>query len=292
MLESIKGAVVQRMTESDLQMVLRWADQEGWNPGEHETLPLYLADPKGYYLLKHNEQAIASLALVEYSPQLAWMGLFIVLPIFRKKGYGSLLWDHVVANRPSSMTLALDGVLQQVSRYEKSGFQSDFLSTRWTVKRSDIMEMPPEKQSHLLLTENFLTTSLLEYDKKILSLSREKFLTPWLRMPESHTLVARDAQNTIVGYGVVSKTVNGYKIAPLFADDEAIADALFFALCSFAAEGSSIVMTTPESNTFAVALAKRYRMERVFDTVRMYKGAPPLIDHSKVVGLTSLEIGG
>ena len=83
----------------------------------------------------------------------------------------------------------------------------------------------------------------------------------------------------------------GYKIGPLFADDEDVADSLFRALCGHAPLGAPVFLDTPEPNSAALDLAKRHHMHPVFETVRMYTKEDPRLPMEGIFGVTSFELG-
>ena len=82
----------------------------------------------------------------------------------------------------------------------------------------------------------------------------------------------------------------GFKIGPLFADDETTAEQLFEGLTS-GPHGAPVYLDTPDANPAAMALAKRHGMTPVFETARMYRGTPPAVELSGVYGATTLELG-
>ena len=58
-----------------------------------------------------------------------------------------------------------------------------------------------------------------------------------------------------------------------------------------AVDANEIFLDVPEPNAAAVALAERMGLEPVFETARMYRGAAPEIDLSRIFGVTSFELG-
>jgi GNAT superfamily N-acetyltransferase len=287
-----ENIIVRHMEKADLKLVCEWAEKEKWSIGKHEVEPLYAADPRGYYILEVNGQPAASLAAVRYSSDLAFLGLFIVLPELRGKGYGNILWDAVTHKIEICQSIGLNAVIPQIERYKRSGFTSRFLNTRF---RGNAENIPSEKWLHnddIVLDDRFSIETLIDYDSKIFSTPRKAFLTQWLKMPESHALVALDHNKNIIGYGVISRTAEGYKIAPLFSNSQEIAEKLYRSLCSFVEKKSPVCIDIAETNPYASALIEQFKLEKVFDTMRMYKGKTPAIDQNKIIGLTSLEIGG
>lgn len=71
--------------------------------------------------------------------------------------------------------------------------------------------------------------TLLAYDSQVFGFPRHAFLSKWLCAQGSHTLVAVSNEGSVVGYVVVRPTFikqDGFKIGPLFADSEPIAEML------------------------------------------------------------------
>lgn len=270
-----------------------WAKREFWNPGKHEWKPCFAADQQGYSVLTLDGEPAACLAGVKYSDRLAFLGLYIVRPDLRKSGfgYGKLLWDITMGRLDDVSTLALNGVEEQVETYKKSGFAPEHKITRWQ-GRVALDKLPPIRTGTRLVEASECDLDVLSgYDSGIFSESRRVFLQNWIQMPESKTLVSMDADGGIAGYGVVSRTVEGYKIAPLFAKEEETAKAIYAALCRFVGEDKLVQIDTIEPTDSSARLAQDFGLERVFDVVRMYKGEPPEVGKEEIFGLTSLEIG-
>jgi len=52
-----------------------------------------------------------------------------------------------------------------------------------------------------------------------------------------------------------------------------------------------IFLDVPDNNPPAITLCEKYKMQEVFGCVRMYYGPVPLLDHRRIFGVTTLEIG-
>ncbi len=251
---------VRQMDKKDLSLAIDWAIKEGWNPGKHEIGPLYAADPNGYYMMDVDGKPVASLAAVRHSKHFAFLGLFIVLPDFRNQGYGTLLWDTVFDKIRLSTSIGLNSVTEQIVRYEKSGFRASFLNTRWRGKLADV---PSDKNlSNEMTLTNHLSEktieNIIQYDGRIFSTPRAAFITQWIKMPESHALAALDKQGNLCGYGVISRTEEGYKIAPLFANNQSIATQLYSNLCHFVGKNETVHIDTCETNPFASTMILQF----------------------------------
>jgi Acetyltransferase (GNAT) domain len=95
----------------------------------------------------------------------------------------------------------------------------------------------------------------------------------------------------LCGYGVIRRCRRGFKVGPLFANDEKIAETVLLELSSNVAMAEPIFLDVPEVNPAAIRLVEQYRMNKVFETARMYTDAPPAIELEGVFGVTTFELG-
>jgi hypothetical protein len=132
--------------------------------------------------------------------------------------------------------------------------------------------------------------ALATYDRRFFPADRTTFLGRWIFQPHAHALgITRD--DTLTSYGVIRQCQNGFKIAPLFADDVDEAEALLRAMASLAPAGRPLFLDVPACNPVASSLAERMQMTALFETARMYSGPEPDISVLQTYGLTSFEIG-
>jgi len=53
----------------------------------------------------------------------------------------------------------------------------------------------------------------------------------------------------------------------------------------------TVILDVPENNPLAMLLARKNAMREVFATMRMYQKQLPDIDHSRIYGITTFELG-
>lgn len=274
--------LVRTMTPSELELSLEWAASEGWNPGKHDARCFRAADPNGFFIGTLRGEPIVCISAVAYDERFGFIGLYLVKPQFRGMGFGMRIWQHGMAYL-GSRNVGLDGVVAQQANYGKSGFQLAYRNIRFqgvvegvvSARVSSVSELPFEQW--------------VDYDQRFFPARRPRFLGEWLSQADS---VARAVvHNTrITGYGVLSSCLAGYKIGPLFADNERIAEELLGALAA-SVPGQLITLDVPEANPAAVALAERHGMTSIFETARMYTQEPPALPIGHVFGVTSFELG-
>ncbi len=279
--------VIRNMTLEDLQVVVDWADEEGWNPGVHDAQCYYETDPDGFFVLELKGEPIASISAVSYGEEYGFIGSYIVKQKHRGKGYGYRIWQRAM-HYLKGRNIGLDGVVTQQKNYAKSGFKlvhrnirfeltgsTEFVNTKRVPRIRPISDIPFEQ--------------LLEYDEGFFPVHRERFLKNWINQPVGKTLCWIE-DRAIKGYGVIRRCRVGYKIGPLYAETAQVAELLFRELIYGVTEGH-IYLDVPEINSEGLALAKKYNMRQCFETARMYTGGVWDIPVQKVFGITSFEIG-
>lgn len=273
---------IRQMNQAEVDLAIEWAAIEGWNPGLHDAECFHATDPDGFLIGYLGEEPVGCLSVVAYDATFGFLGLYIVRPEFRGQGLGQKLWQAGMA-RLGNRNIGLDGVVAQQDNYWKSGFRLDYRNIRYEGLGK------PANPAGMTDLSAVSFDRLLAYDSRIFPVSRERFLRCWIRQPQaaSHAVIGNGA---LAGYGVIRPCRHGYKIGPLFADDENIAEDLFQALAA-QAPGAAIYLDVPQTNAAAVRLAERHGMQKVFETARMYTKQPPAVPIGSIFGVTTFELG-
>jgi len=273
------------MRPGELELVLEWARQEGWNPGLDDSLAFLEADPSGFFVGSIGEVPVGSISVVKYGESFAFLGLYIVHPDFRGKGYGKAIWEAGIASA-GDRTIGLDGVAAQQDNYRKAGFEPASSTIRYggvaTSLPVSTLVAQPVLDSRL--------EGLQRYDSAIFPQPRDAFLAAWCTGRKGRRSAVVRKSGKIRGYGTIRRCYEGYKIGPLFANDADSAAALLAELIP-EAKGAAIFIDIPAENHEAVALAEGLGLQPVFETTRMYRGPAPAIPLKHVFGVTTLELG-
>ena len=266
-----------------VRTMLDWAAAEGWNPGLHDAESFLAADPDGFLLGSLDGEPIAAISLVNYDDRFAFLGLYIVRPEFRGRGHGLSIW-RAAMERAGTRNIGLDGVVEQQGNYAKSGFRL----VRRNVRYSGQGGGSPAPDG-LVAISDVPMEAVLRYDAGVFPADRRPFLEQWLRLPgATHLASLRDG--ALTGYGVARPCRTGFKIGPLFSDGEVTAERLLRGLIG-AIGDEPFFLDIPEPNVAAGRLVERFGMSPVFETARMYTGAPPPEPVDRVFGITTFELG-
>lgn len=273
---------VRAMTRPELDIALEWAALEGWNPGLSDADAFYATDPGGFLVGLYNGQPVACISAVIYDDLFGFIGFYLVLPEYRRQGYGRQLWDAAV-QRLGERNIGLDAVVAQQENYRQSGFTPAYRSVRFSGAGIAL------EHAGLAPLEAVPFDVLEAYDRRMFPASRKEFLGAWLTMPGTSGCVAVE-NGAVHGYGLIRPCRVGYKIGPLYANDAATARRILGRL-SAAVSGETLSLDVPEINPAAVALAQSVGMTPVFETVRMYTRYAPEVDLQRIFGVTTFELG-
>lgn len=279
------GYRTRTMTREEVALAIEWAAQEGWNPGLHDAGCFHAADPTGFLLGELDGEPVASISVVKYGSSFAFLGLYIVRPEFRGRGFGWALWRAGMASA-ADRQVGLDGVVEQQPNYFKSGFALAWRNVRYEGRGRPGVPLP----RHVVPLASVPFDTVREYDRPFFPDDRSRFLEAWLRQPDA-TAFGFVNDGHLQGYGLMRRCRSGRKIGPLFADSEAIAECLYLALSAAAPDDQPLYLDSPETNPHAVALTRRHGMRMVFETARMYTGAPPPSPTGRTYGITTFELG-
>ncbi|MGA2404013.1 MAG: GNAT family N-acetyltransferase [Syntrophobacteraceae bacterium] len=284
---------VRKMKKEEVVLALKWAEIEGWNPGVNDADCFYAADPNGFLPGELEGEPIGSISVVKYGQDFGFLGLYIVRPEFRGKGYGLRLWKAGI-DYLAGRNAGLDGVVAQQENYKKSGFRLAYRNIRYegkTVKAGyrNTSLKPAPAIDEIVDLSTFSFAEVAGYDRKFFPAPRNRFLECWVNQPGGHALGSL-IQGGLAGYSVMRPCHNGFKIGPLFADTIDSAEALLAALCE-RASGEPVFLDVPEANPAAVALAESHGMRKVFETARMYTKSEPEISLARTFGVTTFELG-
>ncbi|MFB6725873.1 GNAT family N-acetyltransferase [Kribbella sp. NPDC056345] len=265
---------------ADLRTVSEWAAAEQWNPGLSDPLAFAAADPHGFFVGRLDGEPIASVSGVRYGPDFGFLGLYIVQPAERGKGYGLRIWQHVMEHL-AHRNVALDGVVEQQPNYRESGFRHGWNHIRHA-------GIPPVIESSVVLVDarSIPFDQLAAYDRRFFPAPRDAFLASWLGLP-GHRSLAAVHDGRLEGFAVLRPARTGLRIGPLYAASEEIAAALISEL----AAGQPVALDVPDINLPALKLVELLGLTPTFECARMYTGAVPDLDQDGIYATTTLELG-
>lgn len=275
---------IRTMRREELAIALEWAKLEGWNPGLSDAAAFFAADPAGFLIGELDGEPVATVSAVRYGNDFGFIGLYIVKPEYRGRGYGLAIWE-AACGRLAGVVAGLDGVVAQQANYRRSGFEFAFRHIRF---RGRTEAGTFNGKARTLVLNDF--EQLAELDRQYFGTDRTAFLRAFAFAPESRAVGIWGA-GELTGYGVIRRCVEGWKIGPVFAPDQAGAAEIVTTLLHTGSV-ENFYWDVPEPNAGAMELARQYfRASSTFETARMYRGGRWVLPLDRIWGTTTLELG-
>ena len=272
---------IRTLNAAEVETLVGWAADEGWNPGLDDAAAFHSADPDGFIGAFLGEEMVAGISAVAYGDDFGFIGLYICRPDRRGRGHGKAVWDAGMA-RLGNRTIGLDGVAEQQANYASMGFVPAYR----TVRYSGWLNLSAGPGDGVRPVTPDLVPRILAYDRQCFP-GPKAFLEKWLRLPR--TAFAIENHGAIAGYGCARQCREGWKIGPLLPITWT-RQIVCLRACRQRRLDRSPYRRTGDKWRFRKA-ANGLRPEAGFRDQRMYRGRTPRIMQKRVFGITTLELG-
>jgi GNAT superfamily N-acetyltransferase len=266
---------------SDIRSVLRWAAEEGWNPGLDDAEAFQATDPAGFFVATDNRQPVAAISVVNHSDTFAFLGLYLCRLEYRGKGIGFGLWKHALKHA-GDRTVGLDGVPAQETNYAKSGFVLAGRTLRLEGK------VPDANFGYPVATGEDLNV-IMKLDRTANGFDRSNFLNAWTANCLTRKTVVLSEKGTVTGFATARICEKGCKIGPIVAPTPE--DAYHLAVEAAATVGQTdVIIDTPHTATGLERLLREKGFVETFSTARMYRGTAPTVA-TGLQAIATMELG-
>lgn len=288
---------IRPLQEADIPTITGWARQEGFAPGVGDVAIYRQTDRQGLWVGWLGDEPVGCIAGVRYNASYGFIGLFLVVPAQRGRGYGVQLWRHALQHLADVPCIGLEAAPDRIDDYAGWGFAPASPTTRWQRLADDGAPAPspsaPEPPWCLLEGGAIPTTAVQRFDAEREPSPRPHFLRQWLRHPAGTVLALVDRRGACHGFGRVRPCLlpagDGWRVGPLVADSPAAARALLEGLLQ--RHPGAVLIDAPGANAAAAPLLASLGFAPISRTLRMYRGVPPAVSLADVYGLACLELG-
>jgi GNAT superfamily N-acetyltransferase len=263
--------MIRRMVHADIPAVVRLKEEAGWNQTAPDWENLLALEPEGCWVWEAQQTPLAAKTLVGsttivcYGRDLAWIGMVLVAPEFRRQGIARQLMEQALrlADERGVARVALDATAMGQPLYRQLGFEDDTPIERWegtapvTEDRED-EKLQPAGAVHL--------AQITDLDRLAFGADRRALIEHLLATPSANGWVARG------GHLLARPGTRAHFLGPCVAEDPQTARRLVQAL--FAAYGGRRFYwdLLPE-NREARALAAGFGFQCVRSLIRMSRPA-------------------
>ena len=301
---------IRPLTPGDIPTVTGWARREGFTPGLGDVAIYRQTDRQGLWVGWLGPEPVGCVAGVRYNAAYGFIGLFLVVPEHRGKGYGLALWSHALGHLADVPCVGLEAALDRVEDYASWGFAPASPTTRWWRPGDRDIAIPPPWPSRpeelapsatsrplspwcLLEGAAIPEGSVQRFDAQREPSPRPHFLRQWLHHPAGTVHALMDQAGTCHGFGRIRpcllKEGEGWRIGPLVADGPDAAQALLEGLLQ--RQPGTALIDVPGANPGAGRVLEALGFAPLSHTLRMYRGPAPRVTLADVYGLACLELG-
>ncbi|PSB36777.1 GNAT family N-acetyltransferase [Aphanothece minutissima] len=289
--------VIRPLQSTDIATVTGWARREGFAPGVGDVAIYRQTDRQGLWVGWLGDDPVGCIAGVRYNAAYGFIGLFLVVPAHRGRGYGVQLWKQALDHLADVPCIGLEAAPDRIDDYAGWGFAAASPTTRWQRLAAPGNPAPPpaapEPPWCLLEGGAIPATAVQRFDAEREPSPRPHFLRQWLRHPAGTVLALVDRAGACHGFGRVRPCLladgDGWRLGPLVADSPAAARALLEGLLQ--RHPGTVLIDAPGANAAAAPLLASLGFSPASRTLRMYRGAPPAVSLADVYGLACLELG-
>ena len=288
-------------TEKEFEsIIINAMVKEGWGPGLQDAECFMACDPTAGFVGELNGKPVCCMTMAKYGDSYAFAGSYIVNKEFRGNGHGKKIYDAAMASAKHFPSIGTIAGLNMEEINKSNGFRSLFygaffvfnIPTTIACFSETSITSPSVKIKRI---EEVNKQALFMYDTTVFGFERHAFLSKWLRMTGSHVPVAIDSEGSIVGYTVARPTFikGSYKIGPLFADSEAVAEMLLKAVFEelLPQEKPAPVVCIDAPTEKATKLCERLQGKRSLELVYMVMNDLPDACFDKWFGYTTVQFG-
>jgi GNAT superfamily N-acetyltransferase len=256
------------LTREDLLFADSVRALAGWNQTLGDWERFLTAAPDGCFLAEWNGAPAGTATTITYSPALAWIGMVLVNPDYRRRGIGRALLEHCIKHlrERGVRCIKLDATPAGKQVYDGLGFKDEWALTRWehAATRWSAAESVPGIRSCRDVD------AVESIDSEAFGVSRRVILEPLMKQSRS-ALAFEDERGRIVAYGLLREGSSALYLGPVVAASADAGAQLADALLADA-EGRKVYWDIPDENATAVlhARARGFAPQRTL--TRMYLG--------------------
>lgn len=129
----------------DLANAIELPRLAGWNQTIEDWQTLLRLDPQGCFCIELDDRIVATTSLLCYGRRLAWIGMVLTRPEYRRMGFAQRLVKAALerAAELKIESVKLDATPEGRPLYEKLGFQTEQVVERWF--RAGLQDRAAEK---------------------------------------------------------------------------------------------------------------------------------------------------
>jgi GNAT superfamily N-acetyltransferase len=273
---------IRLLNTSDIPAAMRLKEAAGWNQTEDDWRRLLVLAPDSCFCVEYNGHMAATTTAVVYGGKLAWIGMVLTAPEFRKRGFAHMLMRHTLdyLRKREIEWAKLDATEMGARVYSDFGFQLEYWVERWQ-RAATAPSAVGEDCSSREIDPQAMT------NRDAFGVSREPLLESLIREGSA-------AVNGL-GFALWRPGSFAHYFGPCVATSFGEAEELL-RHCLRAKPGLPFVWDLATENAAAVQLAKKYDFQKARTLSRMAcalrpRAKPMRPDMNSIFALAGFEFG-
>ena len=261
---------IRLLAERDVAAAMRLKEAAGWNQTEEDWRRLLRLGPRGCFGATDGERLVATTTATAYGRALAWVGMVLVDPEFRRRGIATALVSAALDSLEAEGVGAvkLDATPEGAPVYESLGFEAELMIERWAGAARGHSSghatrdgaAPPD-----------LVERVFEFDRRAFGADRGKLLQAlWEEACVKPSLSVGD-KGHLRGYGLARRGSRAAYVGPVVAEEAGAAALLMDEVLERIGEGPVYVDLNSTFEGGARELAARGFIKQR-ELVRMRRG--------------------
>lgn len=248
---------------------MRLKNLAGWNQTIADWRRLLRLNPSGCFAALADEKVVATITTTEYEDELAWIGMVLVEPSFRRRGIATRLMEAALEYLKEKQVRAvkLDATPEGQLVYEGLGFEFELMVERWS-RAGDAVNTTSDRAPD---AADSALGSVLELDRRAFGADRSQLLRLLIDDSTGGLRSRRKIGENSSGYALARPGTAADYIGPIVADDPQTALALLDDMLGRATNAQVLIDI---NTTFGVAPAelKSRGFVKQRDLIRMRRG--------------------
>ncbi len=265
---------LRQLTSSDLPFADSLRATVGWNQTIQDWQRPLEIEPTGCFVAEWDGSPAGTATTTCYGPDLAWIGMVLVHPDFRRHGIGKALLNHCLdyLKKRGIRCVKLDATSLGKTLYDRLGFQDEWPLARWETAGLSMGHGPSSTvyDGQVRPLKNSDWDALLKLDTDIFGVSRAEILKK-LAWNSLQVLALEERPGELRGYGMLRAGAKADYLGPVVSTWREGAASLIRALFSVS-EKKSFLWDIPDQTDDACELAQQMGFIRQRPLIRMALG--------------------
>jgi GNAT superfamily N-acetyltransferase len=260
------------MTSKDIPGGIRLKEIAGWNQTREDWERFLKASPKGCFVAEVGGKICGTATTISYENRFAWIGMVLVAPEHRSKGFGTQLLEKAIRHLDDLQvpTIKLDATPQGKPIYEKLGFVSEYELERWTLRRTVVDESKVADRDLYEPMSSALLESILRADREVFGADRNFLLKDLYEDGPAFT-IGNWLDGAVEGYAFGRRGSFADHLGPWIATNSDSARRLLEAFL-VRSKREAFVVDCLKANHFAGGLLRSLGFAYSRPLTRMYRG--------------------